>query len=92
MAHHENCLAQHSNYNPDPVGDAETCEMGRIQLDCLDSTFAATTCPGEQDAIDAVGRIRQAFESRCTSLENAATSVVTGFFMVITMVCVNLVY
>lgn len=64
--------------------------MGRIAVRCLDGAIAATNCPGEQEVIGAVGRIRIQVELLCAIVGNAATSVVTGFFTVIIMTCVNL--
>lgn len=64
--------------------------MIRIVLQCLDGAIAATTCPGEQEAIGAVERIRIQMELFCSATGNAAASVVTVFFTVIIMTCVNL--
>lgn len=68
--------------------------MALIELDCVDSTFAAdTTCnasePSEQAAIDAAGRIKPFIVTICAALESDATFVVSSFFTVIIMVCLS---
>lgn len=66
--------------------------MTLVELNCADSTFAAnTTCPGEQDAIDASGRLRPILETICAALESNATFVVASFVTVIIMACFSLI-
>lgn len=65
--------------------------MAILELHCVDGAFAATTCPSEQDAIDAAGRIRPILETICAALESASTFVVASFFTVIIMACSSLI-
>lgn len=47
------------------------------------STFAATTCDGEQAAIDAEIRVRPVIEANCAGYGNGAASNVARLFTII---------
>lgn len=92
LTYYLNCLDE-NNY--DYFWDEEIlqeCKIVRIELDCVNSAFVATTCPDEQKAIDALARLWPVYEANCGSLGNATTSVVAGYLTVIIMTCVSLLY
>ncbi len=71
LSYLEYCLSEH-DYNPNPETDAELCKMAHLELKCMGYAIVPTSCPGQQEAVDSLGRVRVAVEEVCGTIGSAA--------------------